>query len=253
MSLLEYCVGEPLRIIDLGRMKYEPAYRVQCEHVEEVVASRETPQNGSPHLGRILLVEHEPVITISRRAESGRHLLASPEMLARSGVALAPTDRGGDITYHGPGQLVVYPILDLNALNLRIHEFMRLMESAVIDCCGDFGVKGERDRCATGVWVRDQTVDGAPTKICAMGVRIRRWVTMHGLALNVTTNLDHFDLIVPCGLAGRKVTSLERELGETCPGMDTVKSALTAHLGAYVERAYRRALEARSALSEPTP
>lgn len=246
---LECPVSAVLRIIDLGRMAYEPAYHMQCQHVEGVVASRGR-QNGPPHLGRILLVEHEPVITVSRRAESGKHLLASPEMLAREGVALAPTDRGGDITYHGPGQLVVYPILDLNALNVRVHELMRLMESAVIDCCADFGVTGERDACATGVWV--PRPGGTAAKLCAMGVRIRRWVTMHGLALNVTTNLDHFDLIVPCGLAGRKVTSLQRELGEGCPGMDTVKSALVAHLSAHIEAAYRRAVDARSTASERT-
>lgn len=230
-------------------MAYEPAYCLQCDHLEEVLVGRETPVPASPHFGRVLLVEHDPVITVSRRGEKTEHLVATPEMLAQTGVAVAPTDRGGDITYHGPGQLVVYPILDLNALNLGIHEYMRLLESTVIDCCADFGVAAQRDPAATGVWVPRRGEDqAAPAKICAMGVRVRRWASMHGLALNVTTNLDHFRLIVPCGLTGRSVTSLQRELGTACPSMDTVKSALVAHLRARLDGAYQRAVNAR-----PTP
>lgn len=206
----------PIDVIDLGRMDYASAYRVQAAALESVLASRASP---APVLGRIHLVEHDPVITVSRRPTARMNLVASAETLARAGVSVAETDRGGDITYHGPGQLVVYPVLDLNALRLNLHAYMRLLEEAVIETCRRFGVQAGRDPSATGVWV-------GTAKICAMGVRVKRWITMHGLALNVTTNLSHFDLIVPCGLAGRSVTSLQRELGDACPEMSEVKRTL---------------------------
>lgn len=214
-------------------MSYAEAYRLQVAHVDEVLAAREA---GTPEPGRVLLVEHDPpVITLTRRPTAATNLVATPEMLAAAGVTVCETDRGGDITYHGPGQLVVYPILDLNYYRLGLHEYMRLLEAAVIEVCGVFGVEAGRDARATGVWV------GQQAKICAMGVRVRRWVSMHGLALNVTTNLDHFGLIVPCGLAGRPVTSLATELGVDCPTMQKVKaalgSALIEHLLAARERA----------------
>jgi lipoyl(octanoyl) transferase len=228
-------------VIDLGRRSYAAAYEVQLEHHAEVLASRE---RGEPESGRILLVEHDPpVITISRRPGARAHLLASEELLARYGVTIAETDRGGDITYHGPGQLVVYPIVDLNHLKLGLHDYMRLLEASVIDCCAGFGVAADRDPSATGVWVPG---GGHSAKICAMGVRVRRWVTLHGLALNVTTNIEHFGLIVPCGLVGRGVTSLARELSEGCPRMDTVKSSLAAALVARLLQARERAVEDRS-------
>jgi lipoyl(octanoyl) transferase len=221
-------------VIDLGRRSYEDAYQLQLAHHAEVLASRESDRS---EIGRILLVEHDPpVITISRRAGARANLLASDDVLARHGVTLSETDRGGDITYHGPGQLVVYPILDLNFLRLGLHDYMRLLETAVIDCCAGFGVLTERDAAATGVWVSRPrgAASGPSAKICAMGVRVRRWVSMHGLALNVTTNLQHFELIVPCGLAGRPVTTLARELGDVCPAMHSVKSALAASLSVHL-------------------
>src|SRR5690606_11294576 len=140
------------RVIDLGRLAYEPAYRLQQDHAEEVLAARAA---GAPEVGRVLLVEHDPVITVGRRPGAARHLLATPEMLARHGVALVETARGGDITYHGPGQLVAYPIVDLNRLNLGLHDYMRLLESAVIRTLAAYGVEGRREPGATGVWVGD--------------------------------------------------------------------------------------------------
>lgn len=215
-------------------MRYRDAFALQREWLEKVLAERETP--GPHRAGVILLVEHDPaVITMTPRA--GVNLLASREWLAGRGIEVEETDRGGDITYHGPGQLVVYPILDLNLLKLRLHDYMRLLEATVIDTCGHFGVKAGRDVCATGVWVPGAGADAgaqcgasSDAKICAMGVRVRRWVSMHGLALNVTTDLSHFGYIVPCGLAGRLVTSLEKELGAGCPGMEDVKGVLVASL-----------------------
>lgn len=217
-------MDDPLPVIDLGRLPYAPALETQRRHHAEVLAGREV---GGP-IGRILTVEHDPVITVSRRPDAPKHLLATPELLARHGVEVHPTDRGGDITYHGPGQVVVYPIIDLRRVGLRVVEFVRTLEQAVIDAVEPLGVPGRRDPEATGVWIGGP--DGRPAKLCAIGVRVSKWVTMHGLAVNVRTNLDHFGLIVPCGLAGRAVTSLERELGPACPETDAVRRAVAGRL-----------------------
>ncbi len=227
------------QVIDLGRASYAPAYARQVDAVESVLAARGGPR---PSPGVIFLVEHDPVITLTRRPQAREHLLATPELLARHGVSLVETDRGGDVTYHGPGQIVVYPILDLTALGLRVHDYMRLLEEGVIRTCAAFALPTRRDPSATGVWVNPRGSDPdvlspRAAKIAAMGVRLRRWVTMHGLALNVATNLDHFALIVPCGLAGRPVTSLRRELGDACPGVDEVKSRLSHELRSLIAAA----------------
>lgn len=213
-----------IEVFNLGRIGYRPAYERQVVELERVSASREA---SGPHIGTLLLVEHDPVITVSNRPTAASNLTATPQVLARAGVAVEPTDRGGDITYHGPGQLVAYPILDLNRLHLRLHDYMRLLEQTVIDTLGGYGIEGRREEGATGVWVGE----GPASKIAAMGVRVRRWISMHGLALNVDPDLSHFDLIVPCGLAGRTVTSMRRVLG-TAPGMIDVQATLIQKLGA---------------------
>ncbi len=218
-----------LPVIDLGVLAYAPTYARQVEELDRVLAARDA---GSPVPGVILLVEHPPVITVSRRPTAAGNVLASPASLAAAGVELVETDRGGDVTYHGPGQLVAYPILDLNHLHLRLHEYLRTLEQAVIDTCAAFGVPTHRDATATGVWVGPAPHNSphAPAaKIAAMGVRVRRWATLHGLALNVSTNLDHFALINPCGL-GRPVTSLARELGPAAPSLEQVKPVLVSAL-----------------------
>lgn len=229
-----------LEVLDLGCLAYGPARDAQLRRVDEVLAARE---RGVPVAGFILLVEHDAVVTISRRPGAASHLLASPDDLRRAGVAVEETDRGGDITYHGPGQLVAYPILDLNLLNLGIHDYMRLLEGAIIAACAGFGVAARRDPPATGVWV-DRP--GGPAKIAALGVRVRRWVSSHGLALNVTTDLSHFDLIVPCGQP-RPVTSLDSELGDRCPPMSAVKDALAGELRAAISVAAETAAGKRAA------
>lgn len=231
------------RVIDLGRLSYARALDVQRAHHEEVLAARPTADSAAADAlpgagatvvgdaGRVLLVEHDPpVITLTSRAGVADHLVATPELLARSGVTVEQTDRGGDITYHGPGQLVVYPILDLNVYRLRLHDYMRLLEQSVIDTLAAFGISGERDAGATGVWIGPNRAHDQAAKVCAMGVRIRRWVSMHGLALNVDPEMGHFRLIVPCGLVGRPVTSLRMELGDRCPTMDEVKRTLAGAL-----------------------
>jgi len=219
------------RLRDLGRLAYGPALSLQREVHAATVAAR-----GTDGPLTVLLVEHDPpVITLSRRAGASDHLLADRATLERRGIELAETDRGGDITYHGPGQLVAYPIVDLERLRIGIHEYLRRLEAAVIATLDAFGVAGRRDPDATGVWVGGSAAgetDGHPggRKICAMGVRVSRWVTMHGLALNVDPDLSHFGLIVPCGLAGRPVTSLAAERGGDAPPIDEVKRILGMRL-----------------------
>ncbi len=208
-------------------MPYQDAYEAQCSHRDRILASRQSL--GDSPAGVLLLVEHDPpVITISRRPAAWEHLIATDAHLKTLGVEVHQTDRGGDITYHGPGQLVVYPIVDLNRIGLGLHEYMRRLEQAVIDACEVFGVDAHQDSCATGVWVGDGDTDdcsnsASSAKICAIGIRVRRWVTTHGLALNVRPDLTHFSLIVPCGLPGRPVTSLHEQLGESCPTMTETK------------------------------
>jgi len=218
--------------IDLGVISYADAYRVQLDHHAEVLASRD---DAAAPPGVLLFLEHHPVITVTRRPDAAGHVLAPPEALAAEGIELAETDRGGDVTYHGPGQLVCYPIVDLKRLGLGLHEYIRALEAAVIDTVAHFGIIGRRDPTATGVWVPGDPDAGEPggrvdAKICAIGVRVRRWITLHGLALNVRTNLDHFTRIVPCGLAGRPVTSMGRQLGESAPRVAQVTPVLAASL-----------------------
>ena len=214
-----------LQVKDLGRMSYACALELQRAAHAEVVAAREN--RGQMQL---LLVEHDPqVITVSRRPDASKNVLVSPQRLAQLGVECVETDRGGDVTWHGPGQLVAYPILDLERMGLRIHGYMRLLEETVIEVLADMGVAAHRDAKATGVWVRAKDQPG-DLKICAMGVRVSRWVCMHGLALNVNPDLAAFNLIVPCGLTERGVTSMRECLGEKCPSMEQVKAKLAQKL-----------------------
>lgn len=241
-------VTEAISVTNLGRLGYEPAFAAQQAAHARVLAARD---GGTSGVGELLLVEHDPVITISNRVGAEANLLATPALLERHGVAVARTDRGGDITYHGPGQLVAYPILDLNLLNLGLHDYMRLLEESVIRVCGHFGVHTMRDPTATGVWT---VRDGKPfAKIAAMGVRVRRWVSMHGLALNVDPNLDHFGLIVPCGLVGRPVTTLRRELDARAPTLAEAGEVFVPIFAALLDDALNTANARRSATRSSEP
>jgi lipoyl(octanoyl) transferase len=222
-------IGWTMQTIDLGIMPYRDAWAVQERVWEEVAGGA-----GA----RLLLVEHPPVITFGRRGGCDRHLLADPAELARRGVEVVSSDRGGDITFHGPGQLVAYPIIRLNDHRLSVGGYVRTLQSAVIATLGKFGIVGELDPAAVGVWVRQP--NGERAKICAIGVRVKRGISMHGLALNVETDLDYFRLIVPCGLAGRAVTSVREVLGDMAPGMGTVKEALGAELSNSLGRSVSR-------------
>lgn len=203
---------------DLGLLDYEEAWRLQEAAHDEVVAGGEE---------RLLLVEHPPVITFGRRAGVEKNLVASADRLREMGVRIIATDRGGDITFHGPGQLVAYPIIRLNDHRLSVGGYVHMLERAVTDTLARFGVVAQKDACAVGVWVEQ---GGVLAKVCAIGVRIRRGVSLHGLALNVSTDLRYFNLIVPCGLAGRPVTSLEKLLGPRTPPLGRVKEVLLAQL-----------------------
>lgn len=182
---------------DLGRIGYAEAYAIQKD-LEARRKAGEIPD-------QLLIVEHPHVITMGRNGHM-QNILAQPEVLDRAGIAFFQTDRGGDVTYHGPGQIVGYPIFDLRDWKRDVVAYVRAVEQAIIDSLGSFGISGERVKGATGVWV-----DGA--KIAAIGVHISRWVTSHGFALNYSTDLTYFQYIVPCGLT-KPVTSMQR-LGVT--------------------------------------
>jgi lipoyl(octanoyl) transferase len=204
-----------LFVIDLGTMPYEEALELQRAAARLRIA-------GEIDEDLLLLVEHPPVITFGRSGKP-QHLLAAPELLRQRGVALFEVERGGDVTFHGPGQLVGYPIVDLKRHRRDLHWYLRQMEQALIDALVAVGVAGDRNPPHTGVWV-----DGR--KIASIGVHARDWVTWHGFALNVTTDLGYFDLIVPCGIPEVTMTSLERERAGGVT-IDEVKHATATAFG----------------------
>ncbi|MCB2153653.1 lipoyl(octanoyl) transferase LipB [bacterium] len=200
--------------VDLGRMEYQRAWDLQRTLQEEQIAGNREPM--------LLFVEHPPTITIGRRGESA-DVVAPTAVLQARGIAVTETDRGGQVTYHGPGQLVAYPLVNLQDIKLGLHEYMRALEEAVIQYLATLDIKAGRVKDRTGVWVGKE-------KICAMGIRVRRWWTLHGLALNVRTDLNHFGMIVPCGIRDRGVTSLGKLLGDDAPTLEDVKPAMKACL-----------------------
>jgi lipoyl(octanoyl) transferase len=214
----------------LGTVKYAEALELQQQLVEERKADRIPDQ--------LLLLEHPSVITLGVRSRDDRsHVLAPPDALARAGVELFETGRGGDVTFHGPGQLIGYPILDLRPDRLDVHRYVRDLEEVMIRAAGAFGVRAARQPGFTGAWVDTPDPAGAlrGEKLAAIGVRIARWVTSHGFAFNVTTNLDQFNLIVPCGIADKGVTSLKKLLGRDVP-MAEVEDAVVTALAAVFDR-----------------
>ena len=200
------------RLLELGRLDYGKALELQ----QRLVSERK--QGLIPD--QLLLLEHPHVITLGRNGHM-RNLLADGDVLSRAGISFYPTDRGGDITYHGPGQLVGYPILDLREWKRDVVAYVRAVEQVIIDTLADYGIAAERIPKLTGVWVEDR-------KIAAIGVHISRWVTSHGFALNVSTDLSYFQYIVPCGLT-KPVTSMER-LGAHAT-LAEVSGTLAAHFG----------------------
>lgn len=205
----------------LGRMEYDEAYELQRQLVEE---RRRTAIGDT-----LLLLEHPAVITLGARNRiATSHIVASDEQLRAEGVEVRETGRGGDVTYHGPGQLVGYPILDLRPDRCDVHAYVRDLEQALIVALRTFGIEGVRVSGLSGVWVGPA---GREEKVAAIGIRISRWITSHGFALNVSTNLDHFGLIVPCGIVDRGVTSIERLLARQV-SMTDVEDAVIAGMRA---------------------
>jgi len=206
------------QIIDLGLIRYAEAYALQ----QRVVAARKAGAIEEV----LLLCEHSHVITQGRNGKR-EHLLASEHVLRQKGVEFHATNRGGDITYHGPGQLVGYPILNLGAIRRDVVWYVRTLEEAMIRATAEFGISAERVAGKTGIWVRAGKTE---EKLAAIGVHISRWVTSHGFAYNVSTDLRNFDLIVPCGIADRKATSLEKLLGRSVEEKE-VAPRIAKHLG----------------------
>ncbi|HEX8912795.1 MAG TPA: lipoyl(octanoyl) transferase LipB [Humisphaera sp.] len=210
-----------MRVTDLGTLAYRAAWDLQEQAHARVLAGGEE---------ELLLVEHPPVVTLGRRAEAARqNLVVGAEGLAKLGVELVESDRGGDVTFHGHGQVVAYPIVRLNDHRLSVGGYVRALEAGVIAALADLGIAADRDPGAVGVWTHDPAA-GQLAKVCAIGVRIRRGVSLHGVALNVTTDLEYFNLIVPCGLAGRPVTSVAKLLGPAAPPIDRVRQVLAGRL-----------------------
>lgn len=183
----------------------------------------------------VLFLEHHPVITLGRRARSN-FLLARPERLAELGIDLAIASRGGDVTYHGPGQLVMYPILQLGTAEADSHGYLNNLEEIAIRTAADYGVEARRRAGMNGAWTRDG-------KIAAIGFHIKRWVTMHGMSFNVRPDLASFDLIVGCGLVGERVSSLERLLGSACPSLEAVRDRMAGHVEVVCGRTFRSVTE----------
>ena len=224
----------PLLVLNLELEPYERAWKLQ----HALVKAR---QEG--RLDDILiLLEHESVITLGRLADAS-HILASADQLRQAGIAVQRIERGGDVTYHGPGQLVGYPILSLEAHGLGISDYMHALEEVLIRTLADFGLPAERRKGIIGVWVQG-------SKIAALGARVERGVTYHGFALNVATNLAHFAFIVPCGLADAQVTSMQRELGQTVD-MQSVRGRVTWHFGQVFAAPMEEVLPAKLPLDRP--
>jgi lipoyl(octanoyl) transferase len=226
---------------DLGLIDYKAAWDYQekllKENVEIKSVNRQrTTDSGQPTMSieqlltthYLILCEHPPVYTLGKSGHM-ENLLLPDEEIANRGIQFFKTNRGGDITFHGPQQIVGYPILDLERFYTDIGRYLRELEEVIIHTLSSYGIKGERSIGETGVWI-DVGIQGKERKICAMGVRCSRWITMHGFALNVNTELDYFNNIIPCGIQHKQVTSMEKELGYK-PDIEEVKERLKKSFG----------------------
>ena len=215
---------------DLGIIEYKAAWDYQEELLQENVKIKSAIRNGQPAISKgqsateltthisllttqnyFLLCEHPPVYTLGKSGKK-EHVLMSDDELAKNNIAFFNTNRGGDITFHGLQQIVGYPILDLEKYYTDIGKYLRNLEEVIILTIAEYGIKGGRSKGETGVWI-DEDIPGRERKICAIGVRCSRWITMHGFALNVNTDLSYFNNIIPCGIQNKQVTSVEKELG----------------------------------------
>lgn len=220
---------------DLGIQSYQPTWDYQEQRLKEAVAhkteartqGKEASEAATTH--RLILVEHTPVFTLGKNGNRS-NVLVSDEQLKVLGIEYFHINRGGDITYHGLQQVVGYPIVDLDKFKPDLGWYLRSLEEVIIQVLAEYGLKGERSAGETGVWLDPQDPFVA-RKICAMGIKCSRWITMHGFALNVNTDLSHFEFIVPCGIQGKTVTSLEKELGKKVD-YEEVKQKIKKHFEA---------------------
>jgi len=219
---------QKVTLIDLGLKDYKETWEYQEELFQSIIDVKidNRKNNLSAKTSNyFLFVEHPHVYTLGKSGDMS-NLLLNEEQLTQKGATFYKINRGGDITYHGPGQLVGYPILDLDNFFTDIHKYLRFLEDVIIKTLAEYGIKGEISEGETGVWLDVGTPFAR--KICAMGVRTSRWVTMHGFALNVNANLGYFDNIIPCGIKGKAVTSMEAELDKKIP-LDEVKEKILKH------------------------
>jgi lipoyl(octanoyl) transferase len=227
-------MNKEVQVQDLGFRDYKETWDYQEGLFAQIIGEKqenrksETPQQTSNYF---LFVEHPHVFTLGKSGNAS-NLLVNQDILRERGATFYHINRGGDITYHGPGQIVGYPILDLENFFTDIHKYLRLLEQMVIDTLAEYGIAGERSPGETGVWLDVGTPNAR--KMCAMGVRASRWVTMHGFALNVNADLSYFDLMIPCGIKGKGVTSLSKELGRPV-AMAEVREKLLSHFARHFE------------------
>jgi len=228
-------MNKVVAIQDLGLKDYKESWDYQEELFQEILGLKiRNRREGTdlPTPNHFLFVEHPHVYTLGKSGDI-ENLLVDEEQLKKRGATFYKINRGGDITYHGPGQIVGYPILDLDNFFTDIHKYLRFLEEMIILTLADYGLKGERSPGETGVWLDVGTPFAR--KICAMGVRASRWVTMHGFAFNINTDLSYFDLMIPCGIKGKGVTSLNVELGQREIPIHEVQEKLLLHFGKLFE------------------
>lgn len=216
-----------LNLRDLGTMRYDACWNLQLDRFNELLRFKSEGGDSDPDcVGDLLLVEHTPVYTLGKSGKR-ENLLVTEQYLSSLGAEFFHIDRGGDVTFHGPGQLVGYPILDLEKIGIGLRRYIELLEEAAIRTVAHYGIEAGRVAGASGVWLEGATP--RMRKICAIGVRSSRFVTMHGFGLNVSTDLGWFDKINPCGFRDRGVTSIEKETGREI-SMDDVKCLMSNHL-----------------------
>ncbi len=223
-------MNKKIQLQDLGNRDYKSSWEYQEELFQDIVdlkIKNRREELDLPTSNYLLFVEHPHVYTLGKSGDL-ENLLLNEKQLEAKGAAFYKINRGGDITYHGPGQIVGYPILDLENFFTDIHKYLRLLEESMILTLAEYGLESGRSEGETGVWLGVGTPFAR--KICAMGVRASRWVTMHGFALNVNIDLGYFDNIIPCGIRGKGVTSLNVELGVEKVDEDEVKSKIIKHL-----------------------
>lgn len=221
-------MNKKIQLKDLGLRDYKEVWDFQTDLLEEIISvkrdnRKENTQN--PTNNHFIFVEHPHVYTLGKSGDLS-NLLLNEEQLKQKDAVFYKINRGGDITYHGPGQIVGYPILDLENFFTDIHKYLRFLEEVIIQTLAEYGISGSRSEGETGVWLDVGTPFAR--KICAMGIRSSRWVTMHGFALNVNANLGYFDNIIPCGIRGKAVTSMEAELGKKID-LEEVKEKILFH------------------------